>query len=121
MEILRQVKAKLRVEVQRRLQVKRHRTAGKDIVQRERSMNGPLGGTRGSFDGATPLDQPALLAYVDLLAAPDQADDDTPIGNALGKLHKVLRLRLVDAVVVSMSHADHIGVERALRFVEDEH
>lgn len=93
-EVLRQVKAKLGVEVQRRLQVERHRTARKDIVQRERSMNGPLGGTRGSFDGATPLDQPALLANVDLLFYPHLEDtvERLQVRRVLKRMREFIRL-----------------------------
>lgn len=121
MEILCEMKAELGVEVQGRLHVERNGTAIEHIVQRERCMNRPIRGTRCAFDGATPLNQPTLLPNVDFLPAANQADHHAPFGNPFGELDEVLWLRLVDRAVAFMLQLDHLRVERAMGFVEDEY
>jgi len=81
-------------------------------------MRVPASGSA-SFHGPSPLDGTALLAGVDLLARPDQADDHAPARDSLGELDEMLGFRET-LPMLRMLLGDHRGVKRALCFIEDQ-
>src|SRR6185312_979309 len=101
------------------LHIHGHLAAEKLGFDRRRSMNGPLTALWRTFDRPPPLDEPRLLAYVNLLPAADQSNHDAPFRDALCELNEVLGLRFGGAVGVL--RGNHVRIERPLRFVKDEH
>ena len=61
----------------------------------------------GALHCPPPLNEARLLPDMDLLSTPDQADHHAPLGDTLGELNEVFRLRLVAAVLWVLSTPNH--------------
>lgn len=85
-QVLREVEPELGVEIQGGFAFERYAAAPEYVRDPGRCVNGPFARASGSLDGPAPLDEPGLLTHVDFLAAADQAEDDAPVGDALGEL-----------------------------------
>ena len=108
----REVKADLGAEVERRGPVRTHARAAEHPGNRWGAMHGPGGGVAAAFEDVAPLAKAALLAGVDLLAA--------PLRDALGELDEMLGLGpgrggVGRGGVTGVLAADLVGVPGALR------
>jgi hypothetical protein len=83
------------------------------LSRRWRDVNMPLGSSGRVLNGPAPLADAGLLADMDFLSCADEANDDAPFGNAIGKLNEQLGFRLVvrSIGVVLVRDCDHHEAE----------
>ena len=58
------------------------------LNRRWRNVNLPLGSSGRVLNGPAPLADAGFLADVDLLSCADEANDDAPFGNPIGKFNE---------------------------------
>lgn len=115
------MEADLRIQAEGGRLLEADRASVEYVAKLRWAVNDPgVGGDR-AFDGSPPLDKPALLADVDLLAGADEADHGAPLGDAFREFDEVLGLRFAsdEARDIGMLDLDLLG-KLAIRACEKE-
>jgi len=105
------VEADLRIQAEGGRLLEADRASVEYVAKLWWAVNDPGARVSRALDGSPPLDEPALLTDVDLLAGPDEADHGAPLGDAFREFDEVSGFRFAsdEARDIGMLDLDLLG------------